>query len=69
MCMSRGRQTTTPAPAPAPPAPEPIPEETKVGAKRKAEEEAAFGTGGPNFRFDRTVASSGATAGGTGLKM
>jgi len=69
MCFPKPKTTTTPAPAPAPAAPEPIPEETMVGARRKKEEESTFGIGGPNFRVDRTIAQSGATAGGTGLKM
>ncbi|MEW6121289.1 MAG: hypothetical protein AB1698_01650 [Pseudomonadota bacterium] len=40
-----------------------------MGSARRKEEESTFGANGPNFRVDRTLAQSGAVAGGTGLKM
>jgi len=69
MCF--GQKTPKPqataAPAPAPPSA--TAEEQPLTAPRKAEDEALFGTDQPTLRVDRSVASAGTTAGGSGLRM
>lgn len=67
MCSApKPKPIEPPAPAPAPPLPAPV--EQAVGSARKAEEDATFGVGGPQFRRSKSTLGKG-SKGGTGLKM
>lgn len=56
-------------PMPVVPPPEKVAEPQEIGGTRKAEDEALFGDEGQSLRVNREAVGTGATAGGTGLRM
>ena len=69
MCFGSPKPQPQTQAAAAPPPPAPIAEEQDIAAARTAEDEKLFGTSQPTLRVDRSLASGGAVAGGSGLRM
>lgn len=72
MCSAPKPPKPAPPPAAAPPPPIAPPVEQQIGAKRKAQQEDAFG-GQPTFRVDRATLGGGLgkrrSGGSSGIKL
>lgn len=68
MCIF-GNKAAAAQPMPTVPQPEKTAEPQDIGAGRKVEDESLFGSEGQSLRVNREAVGTGATAGGTGLRM